>query len=219
MTLLEGIARVAVAAALSGAVGFEREAAQKAAGLRTHMLVGLGSALFAILSLEGFPGTDPQASTDPSRIASNVVTGIGFLGAGAIFREGRLVRGLTTAAGLWTVAAVGLAAGAGLFALAAAVTAVALLVLWGARGAEHVLRARAQRVAVDFEVKLSDLAELGQVLEAAYRIVGRPIRPVEYQSGENGGGSVRFEVPPGQAGPLSAVLTTMEGVETAEQVH
>jgi putative Mg2+ transporter-C (MgtC) family protein len=104
----EVAARLVVAALLGALVGWERERAQRPAGLRTYMLVAFGSALFTVLSLEAF---GPQA--DPARLAANIVVGIGFLGAGTIFREGEVVRGLTTAAGLWAVAAIGMAAGGG----------------------------------------------------------------------------------------------------------
>src|SRR6266516_1269438 len=106
------VLRVVVAAALGGAIGLERELDEKAAGLRTHVLVSLGAALFTLVGAYGF-SEFPRTSLDPSRIAAQVVTGIGFLGAGVIFRQGFTIRGLTTAASLWLVAAVGLAAGAG----------------------------------------------------------------------------------------------------------
>src|SRR5688572_21016158 len=106
MDLTENIVNLLVAAGLSGLIGLEREWRDRDAGLRTHMLVGLGAALFTIAGAE--------LGTDPSRVAAQVVTGIGFLGAGAIFRSGEAVKGLTTAAGLWTVAGIGLAAGSGL---------------------------------------------------------------------------------------------------------
>jgi len=109
------LARLAVATALGAVIGVERELDEKAAGLRTHMLVALGSALFTLVSAYGFSefvGKD-HVSFDPSRIAAQIVTGIGFLGAGVIFRSGFTVRGLTTAASLWLVAAIGMAAGAG----------------------------------------------------------------------------------------------------------
>ena len=97
---------------LSALIGVEREYSHKPAGLRTHILVGMGAALFAILSLHGFPGGDP------ARIAAYVVAGIGFIGGGAIIQTQNKVQGITTAASLWLTAAVGLAAGAGLYLLA-----------------------------------------------------------------------------------------------------
>ena len=108
----ELLLRLALAAGLGGAIGLERELREREAGLRTHTLVSLGAALFTIAGAYGF--RDFHNSFDPTRIAAQIVTGIGFLGAGAIIRQGLSVRGLTTAATLWVVAAIGLATGAGL---------------------------------------------------------------------------------------------------------
>lgn len=120
--------RLIVAALLGALVGWERERAQRPAGLRTYMLVAFGSALFTVLSVTTF---GPNA--DPGRLAANIAVGIGFLGAGTIFREGEVVRGLTTAAGLWAVAAIGMAAGVGQYLLAAISTAIVLIILAGVR--------------------------------------------------------------------------------------
>jgi len=125
------LARLVVATALGAAIGLERELDEKAAGLRTHMLVALGSALFTLVSAYGFSefvGHD-RVSFDPSRIAAQIVTGIGFLGAGVIFRSGFNVRGLTTAASLWLVAAIGMAAGAGYWQGAVVATGVGIVAL------------------------------------------------------------------------------------------
>jgi putative Mg2+ transporter-C (MgtC) family protein len=125
------LARLAVATALGAAIGLERELDEKAAGLRTHMLVALGSALFTLVSAYGFSefiGRD-HTSFDPSRIAAQIVTGIGFLGAGVIFRSGFTVRGLTTAASLWLVAAIGMAAGAGYWQGAVLATGIGIAAL------------------------------------------------------------------------------------------
>jgi len=127
---VEFILRILVAAVLGGLIGLEREYREKAAGFRTHFLVALGSALFMILSQFGFETaiTDlPNVSLDPSRIASQVVTGIGFIGAGTIMLTKNSVRGLTTAAGIWVTAAIGLACGSGLYALAIVSTAFVLI--------------------------------------------------------------------------------------------
>ena len=122
---LEMALRLLLAAALGAAIGYQRERAQKPAGLRTHILIAAGAALFTIVSTYGF-GID----ADPSRIAAGVVAGIGFIGAGAIIRrEGGIVEGLTTAATIWAVAAIGLAAGAGLYIVSMVTTAVVAIVL------------------------------------------------------------------------------------------
>ena len=129
--------RLGVAAALGGAIGVERELRDREAGLRTHMLVSLGSCLFTIVSAYGFHAFLAHGGSvvraDPSRIAAQIVTGIGFLGAGAIIREGLSVRGLTTAATLWVVAAIGMASGAGYYGPAALTTVLTILALWPLR--------------------------------------------------------------------------------------
>jgi len=117
--------RLTVAAALGGAIGLERELRERQAGLRTHLVVCVGSALFTLVSAYAF--TSPRV--DPTRIAAQIVSGIGFLGAGAIIRQGLSVRGLTTAATLWLVAAIGMAAGAGYYDAAVIATAGALFTL------------------------------------------------------------------------------------------
>ncbi|MBI4286194.1 MAG: MgtC/SapB family protein [Chloroflexi bacterium] len=122
---VESVLRLLLAAALGAAIGYQRERAGKPAGLRTHALICTGSALFTLASIYGFGGI-----TDPSRVAAGIVTGIGFLGAGAILRrEERIVVGLTTAAAIWTVAAIGLAVGTGLYLLSLVTTLVVLIVL------------------------------------------------------------------------------------------
>ena len=129
--------RLAAAAGLGATVGFERELRDREAGVRTHLLVSLGSALFTIVSAYGFheflTGGGSIVRADPTRIAAQIVTGIGFLGAGAIIRDGLSIRGLTTAATLWVVAAIGMACGAGYYWPAIAVTALTLFALWPLR--------------------------------------------------------------------------------------
>jgi putative Mg2+ transporter-C (MgtC) family protein len=133
----ESLLRLALAAVLGGLIGVERELREREAGLRTHLLVALGSALFTIVGAYGFhdfiSSGGAVVQTDPTRIAAQIVTGIGFLGAGAIIRQGLSVRGLTTAATLWVVAAVGMAAGAGYYSAAVITTGVVLVALWPLR--------------------------------------------------------------------------------------
>lgn len=132
--------RLVIAALMGGCIGFERERLSWAAGLRTHMLVCVGSCLVMIVSAHGFDEliTNPKIMLDPSRMAAQVVSGIGFLGAGAIMMRGEVVRGLTTAASLWAVAAVGLAVGGGMYIEAAASTVIMLVILaWLKPISEH----------------------------------------------------------------------------------
>jgi putative Mg2+ transporter-C (MgtC) family protein len=125
----EALLRLALAGVLGGLIGLERELREREAGLRTHLLVSVGAALFTIAGAYGFA----SAQVDPTRVAAQIVTGIGFLGAGAIIRQGFSVRGLTTAATLWVVAAVGLASGAGYYSGAVITTALVLVALWPLR--------------------------------------------------------------------------------------
>jgi putative Mg2+ transporter-C (MgtC) family protein len=131
------LVRLAVAGILGGAIGAERELREHQAGLRTHMLVAVGSALFTIVSAYAWTDFNFSARNgityDPTRIAAQIVTGIGFLGAGAIIRQGLSVRGLTTAASLWVVAAIGIASGAGYYSGALIATALVLFSLWPLR--------------------------------------------------------------------------------------
>jgi putative Mg2+ transporter-C (MgtC) family protein len=144
LTWSEELWRVVVAAGLGGAVGLERELREREAGFRTHLLVSVGSCLFTLVSAYGFHeflvGGGNIVRADPTRIAAQIVTGIGFLGAGAIIRQGFSVRGLTTAATLWVVAAIGMASGAGYFSAAVITTALVLFSLWPLRiAAFHVM--------------------------------------------------------------------------------
>ena len=125
------ILRLLTATVLGAVIGFEREYHAKEAGIRTHLLVALGACLFMILSVYGFDFMldRDHVSFDPSRIASQVVTGIGFIGAGTIILQKQMVRGLTTAAGLWVTAAIGLACGNGMYIIAGVTTAVVLISL------------------------------------------------------------------------------------------
>ena len=120
---LEMVLRLLLAAALGAIIGFQREHVGKPAGVRTLGLISAGSAMFSVISILSFPGGDP------SRVAAGVVTGIGFLGAGAILHRHGGVEGLTTAATIWVAAGIGLASGAGLYIIAPVVTAIALILL------------------------------------------------------------------------------------------
>ena len=123
--------RLIIAAALGAAVGAEREIHGHPAGIRTHMLVALGSALFTVMSVQGIVANGVATGPiDGSRIAAQIVSGIGFLGAGAILKDGVVIRGLTTAASLWATAAVGMAAGASEHIIAVVGTVIILTSLW-----------------------------------------------------------------------------------------
>ncbi|HEY8958722.1 MgtC/SapB family protein [Chitinophaga sp.] len=129
----EILIRLSLAAVFGGIIGLERERKDWAAGLRTHMMVSVGAALTMMVSAYGFSDIlgQPNVVLDPSRVAAQVISGIGFIGAGTIlFLKEGVVRGLTTAAGLWTVAAIGLATGGGMYFAAFIATAIAIVILW-----------------------------------------------------------------------------------------
>jgi len=134
----ETLVRLLLAMLLGGVIGFERESVDKPVGFRPHILVCVGAALFALISRDGFFGT----GADPSRVASNIVVGIGFLGAGTIWRTGVGVQGLTTAASLWSVAAIGTATGIGYYHGAVGAPAIVIGVLTLMRGVERRLPRR-----------------------------------------------------------------------------
>ncbi|MCO5232261.1 MAG: MgtC/SapB family protein [Chitinophagales bacterium] len=160
----EIVVRLLLAALFGGFIGWERERKDWAAGLRTHMMVCVGSCLIMIVSAYGFADILGRSDIDldPSRIAAQVVSGIGFLGAGAIiFSKQGTVRGLTTAAGLWTVAGIGLATGGGLYFAAGLTTFIALVILWGIQPIEQryfkKFRHMTLRIIAQKEIHHSDL--------------------------------------------------------------
>jgi putative Mg2+ transporter-C (MgtC) family protein len=170
--------RIIVAMVLGGAVGLERELADKQAGLRTHISVALGCCLFAMVSAYSFeffgsiPRNDSSYSVDVTRIASNVAAGIGFLGGGAILKHGASVRGLTTAGSLWVTAAIGLATGFGDFFMAAVTTAALLVALVGLRRPARMLERRLARDEERIVVVLTDAADPGAVINAVRDLRG-----------------------------------------------
>lgn len=137
----EVLIRLLLASLFGALIGIERERKQWVAGLRTHMMVSVGSCLIMIVSAYGFSDVlgSENVELDPSRVAAQVISGMGFIGAGTIlFLKQGVIRGLTTAASLWTVAAIGLATGGGLYFASGATTIIALIILWGLQPVEHL---------------------------------------------------------------------------------
>jgi putative Mg2+ transporter-C (MgtC) family protein len=150
--------RLTVGLVLGALIGFERELHRQPAGFRTHSLVALGAALFTIVSAYAFTGP----MVDPTRIAAQIVSGIGFIGAGTILQYRGHIRGLTTAASLWAVAAIGTAAGAGMFVIAATGTVLILVVLSVLDRIETFARRRLQLPPDQYDVSAMDDPDEGK---------------------------------------------------------
>ena len=220
LTWPEVLLRLALAAVFGAAIGVERELREREAGLRTHLLVSVGSALFTIVSAYGFREFlvhgGSVVRTDPSRIAAQIVTGIGFLGAGAIIRQGLSVRGLTTAATLWVVAAIGMASGAGYYSAAAITTVLVILSLWPLRVLAHRIfvrfRPERERLVVDLERGRSP----GIVLDAV-EAAGAHVESLALAD-EDDRRSVALDVdfPPKTRDAVLAAVSDLEGVKAVQ---
>ena len=192
--------RLLIAVALCGLIGFEREARDQAAGLRTHIILGVGATLFTLVSAYGFEefravsgraGAEGGAGFDPTRIAAQIVSGVGFLGAGAILRYGRDVRGVTTAATLWTVAAIGMAVGAGYLFGAALTAAVVFLTLFVLRKFQRLVM---PRLRTDFAVLEIDFGDGGEGLTRAMGALERHGIRVRTMDAELEGSRARYTI-------------------------
>jgi putative Mg2+ transporter-C (MgtC) family protein len=220
---LELVGRLALALVLSASIGLEREWRQKSAGLRTYTLVGLGAALFSIAGAYGFQ--DELGTTgvprDPSRVAAQVVSGIGFIGAGLIFVRQDAVRGLTTAAGVWLTAAVGLAAAAGQAVIAIFATAAYMVVAFGfPMLSRQIPRPRTARAVA--QVTYLDGRGILREAIAACTGAGFSVVDIETHRLDPGGGadpgtvSVRLDLQgTGDAEALRNGLAALEGVLAA----
>jgi putative Mg2+ transporter-C (MgtC) family protein len=183
LSIGELVVRVILAAALGGALGLERELSDQPAGLRTHILVSLGAALFTLVGTFGFTFAGGAAiRVDPTRIAAQVVTGIGFLGAGAILQQGLSIRGLTTAAALWVTAAIGTAVGLGYYSAAILTLAATLAALLGLKPLERTILYRVsglrRKLIVETDPRFR-LADLRQSLED----FGAAVRSISFAEG------------------------------------
>jgi putative Mg2+ transporter-C (MgtC) family protein len=184
------VARLLSAAILGGFVGAEREASDQPAGLRTHIAVALGAALFGVVSTLGFVEFDDRRANtvlqaDVTRVASNVVVGIGFLGAGVIFRQGNSIRNLTTAASLWAVAAIGLACGVGDIGTAGIGTIVLVLSLVALRPIRSFIRTRIGDGHEEVRIELDARGDTGRLLAALEGIDGVDVDRVRIDRGDD----------------------------------
>jgi putative Mg2+ transporter-C (MgtC) family protein len=209
--------RLGLALVLGAIVGLERERGERTAGLRTHALVALGSCLFIIVSAFGFAdvlGTR-DVVLDPSRIAAQVVSGIGFLGAGTILLRKEIVKGLTTAAAIWVVAAIGLACGAGLLVEAGLTTLFTIAVLVLLKPLRRCLHRSAGTYYLRIKVTAVEEALLGRVYDTCTE-AGAAIENIEVQAGR-GREKVEIVCTTGEALPLAkslVALHTVPGIET-----
>ena len=212
----EILGRVALAAALGAVLGLERELREREAGLRTHLLVSVGSALFTIVSAYGFREFLTSGANvvraDPTRIAAQIVTGIGFLGAGAIIRQGLSVRGLTTAATLWLVAAIGMAAGAGYYDAAIIATLGGILTLGPLRIVAyrllHRFRPDIDRLLVQIAAGGSPAPLIAAIEDGGGRVVSLDVA----QEGERRSVAVDIELHGTEAPAVVASVAEVDGV-------
>lgn len=211
--------RLLLSAVLGAVIGYEREIHDHPAGMRTHLLVSLGSAAFTVISIYGFTNTGiaNEAPTDPSRVAAQIVTGIGFLGAGSIIKYGTSVRGLTTAASLWVTAAVGMAVGAGWWLVAIVTTGIVVLSLWPLRLIIRRIRTFGAHQ-VRLRLQTSSLDSLGELRRA---VGGRRIEVTEINTQRLGKGRHEIELglllPPSvDQAELLDVIQSVADVEVLE---
>ena len=218
------VARLLGAAVLGALVGVEREASDQPAGLRTHIAVALGAALFGVISTLGFVEFDQRRANsvlqaDVTRVASNVVVGIGFLGAGVIFRQGNSIRNLTTAASLWTVAAIGLACGVGDLGTAGIATVVLILSLVALRPIRRLIRTHLGNGLEEVTIELESGADTGELLAALEGTGRAEIDRVRIERGD-GATVVTAQVRARRQGDLRqlvAAASAVPGVETVSQ--
>lgn len=180
------IIRLVASVIFGGIIGFEREHRGKPAGLKTHILVSLGACLVAILSINLYANVQGLTNADPARLAAQVVSGIGFLGAGAIIKEGPTIRGLTTAASLWVVASVGLAAGTGMMVGALSTTVLVVLVLQWLPKLEKWVHRRSSEIVL--YIRSDDRP--GQLGRIGSRLGTLGIRIVQIQIEDQGNGGI-----------------------------
>ncbi|MGI6704828.1 MAG: MgtC/SapB family protein [Clostridia bacterium] len=208
------IVRILLACFLGGLIGIERESLHRPAGFRTHMLVCMGSALIMVTGEYVFRNFHHLTNMDPTRLGAQVVSGIGFLGAGTIIKEGGSVRGLTTAASLWAVSCVGLAVGAGFYWVAMAASAVIYIILVVLKYIEQFMSKRQPRtqLVLYFENKPGQIGKIGQVLGQLNVL----ILNIKLDSSEEGWTRSQWDLklPSGlNKEVLSAELAQLEGVE------
>ena len=219
LTNEELIVRLALAALLGSAVGLERERLERGAGLRTHMLVAVGAALFMLVSAFGFADVlgHQNVVLDPSRVAAQVVSGIGFLGAGTIILRKEIVHGLTTAASLWAVAAIGLATGGGLYIAAVAATFVVLFILLAIKPVERhlFLNRRPRTLTLTIERTDFTLSSLESALDSA----DLHLQSIVFQSGDAQTEIIQLTVDRVTPDKLTDLIDDLRGMQGVREIR
>jgi putative Mg2+ transporter-C (MgtC) family protein len=210
---LDLITRLAVALVLGGMIGLERERQERAAGLRTVTMVALGSCLFTLIGAYGFGG---PSRVDPTRVAAQITTGIGFLGAGAIFMRKDLVRGLTTAATIWATAAIGMAAAAGAFFLCAFTTLLILFVLTVLKPMERRFFKRPDEATVSVVMPRRDDSLM--LIKRALESIGAECESIQLQEVGTTQERVRLDLEIPRQFAISDLLKTLRSIEGAAEV-
>lgn len=205
------LGRLVMATLFSAIIGFERQYAQKTAGLRTHAMVGLGAAMFTVVSIIGFE------SGDDARVAAQIVTGVGFLGAGAIFHEGMNVSGLTTAAGLWTAAAIGIAAGTGSYGVAGIGTALALIILLVMGAVTEAVNRRRARAPDQIDIDIDPVKHLPSIRNTLLEL-DPTIEELSFARTGGSSGRLRIAVDSDRSPMIVEMASSLKGVSAAQLV-
>lgn len=214
---LSMVIRLVVACLLGGIIGFEREHVHRPAGFRTHILVCVGSALVMVTSEFIFFQYSSRVNVDPARLGAQVISGIGFLGAGTIIKEGINVKGLTTAASLWAVSCVGIAIGIGFFSGALIVTVIIFLTLVVIKKSQNKMSSqRSIRLFIHTQIKKGEVHELTRIIERQEINV----KKVDYMSSERDGEMVlRFTLDISNQLPLAELIEAILCHETVRRVY
>lgn len=218
------IIRVFVAVLLGSFIGIERELTNKWAGLRTHILVCLGSAIFTILSIYGFPAMSPlghpYTSFDPSRIAAQILTGIGFIGGGTVLRHGPTVHGLTTAATLWVSASIGMAVGAGMYKIAVLATVLSVITLVCVGFVERKFIPGHTKSQVYLKIVTTCAEEnASEVMSEIYKLFPSLLELSEkYSVREEGTKKITFKILTGGKNPVNAIFAKVNSINHIETI-
>ena len=219
---LELAGRIGIALLLGGLIGLEREVTDQTAGLRTHISVCLGAALFAIVSAYAFdafnvPREDTVFQVDVTRVASNIVTGVGFLGGGAIVKYGASVKGLTTAASMWVTAAVGLAVGLGEYTIATVTTGALLLSLVGLRAPRRWLHRRIGVRKQTLVIKPTTAADIGPIVGFLHESAGIDVHSLNIRK-EDGEAFITADLRSTDGGDIKGCISELSAREDVHDI-